>query len=288
MFSHAHRKKNLLLLLALIVSLCLAPAASSQEAPDLKSLPIPPDLKSQVQLSIDLGRELYWQDKASAIGTDALMEKLGTLEGKGLIGYITVREGNDVGKPLPSFLVLFFTGGDFPKISYRIRVPMVQGQKPQVEALPVAEEPNAGILNLFRARQTALKALQPFHQPINPVVLPAEAVGQKGVLVELLAGTNKPDIVVLGKHYRVIVSEDGRQVQQVMPLSKTMLELKKDNNTVALFVTHLVTDYPLETHVFASMLNNIDICVGTQRGIWLVKKDAIALSSLDVPGKENK
>ena len=193
MFSHAHRKKNLLLLLALIVSLCLAPAASSQEAPDLKSLPIPPDLKSQVQLSIDLGRELYWQDKASAIGTDALMEKLGTLEGKGLIGYITVREGNDVGKPLPSFLVLFFTGGDFPKISYRIRVPMVQGQKPQVEALPVAEEPNAGILNLFRARQTALKALQPFHQPINPVVLPktAEAVGQIFLWNCLPARTNR-------------------------------------------------------------------------------------------------
>jgi hypothetical protein len=260
----------------------------SQETPDSKSLPIPADLRSKIQLSIDLGRELYWQDKASAIGTDMLLEKLGTLEGKGLLGYLTIREGDDAGKPLPSWLVLFFTGGEPPKISYRIRIPMEQGKKPELVELPVAWEHDPTILTMFRARQTAIRALQPFDQPINPVILPASAVGQTGILVELLAGTNKPDIVVFGKHYRVLVSEDGRQVRQIMPLSKGILELNKDKNTVALFVTHIVTDYPMETHVFASMLHNIDIYVVTQRGTWLVRKDSVVLTSLDVPGKGAK
>jgi len=262
--------------------------ASSQEPLSEKALPVPPELVSRIQQSIKLGRELYLQDKASATGTDALLEKIGSLEGKGLLGYITVREGDNAGYPLPSWLVVFFTGSDVPEIAYRIRIPMEQGQKPQVDVLPSPEHANPGLLNLFRARQTALKAAQPFDQPINPAVFPAEIIGQKGVLVELLAGTNKPDIVVIGKHYRVIVSEDGKQVQQIMPLSKGILELKRDANTVALFVTHLVTDYPLETHVFASMLNSIDIYVRTQRGTWLVKGDSIMLVSNEMQNSKKE
>ena len=80
---------------AVILWAVAAAAASSKQAPPPKALPIPPDLAPQIQLSIDLGRELYFQDKASAIGTDALLEKLGSLEGKGLAGYLTVQEGDD-------------------------------------------------------------------------------------------------------------------------------------------------------------------------------------------------
>ncbi|MBZ5537203.1 MAG: hypothetical protein LAO31_14710 [Acidobacteriia bacterium] len=127
-----------------------------------------------------------------------------------------------------------------------------------------------------------------FIQPINPAVLPADAIGQKGVLVELLAGTDKSNTVVIGKHYRVIVSEDGRQVLQITPLSKGIVELSKDKDTVALYVTHIVTDYPLESHVFASMVNHVNIYVQTQRGLWLVKGDSIALVSRDTPPTKEK
>jgi len=118
---------------------------------------------------------------------------------------------------------------------------------------------------------------------MNPVVLPAGVIGEEGVLVELLAGTEKADTVVLGKHYRVIVTSDGRRVKRIMPLSRGILELAKDTSAVALTVSHIVTDYPLETHVFSSMLNHVPIYVGTERGVWLVKGDSISLLSSDVP-----
>ena len=108
------------------------------------------------------------------------------------------------------------------------------------------------------------------------------------MLVELLAGTDKSNTVVIGKHYRVIVSEDGRQVLQITPLSKGIVELSKDKDTVALYVTHIVTDYPLESHVFASMVNHVNIYVQTQRGLWLVKGDSIALVSRDTPPTKEK
>src|SRR5712664_1004201 len=101
---------------------------------------------------------------------------------------------------------------------------------------------------------------------------------------ELLAGTKKPKTVVFGKHIRVIVSPDGMRVKSVTPLSETELELSAQsvNGTpAALTVTHLVTDYPLETHVFASMSSRLPLYVGTSRGTWLVDYDSIQL--LDFP-----
>jgi len=74
------------------------------------------------------------------------------------------------------------------------------------------------------------------------------------------------------------------RVKSVTPLSKTELELSAQsvNGTpAALTVTHLVTDYPLETHVFASMSSRLPLYVGTSRGTWLVDYDSIQL--LDLP-----
>ena len=46
----------------------------------------------------------------------------------------------------------------------------------------------------------------------------------------------------------------------------------------ATVVSHVVTDYPLETHVFVSLLHkNAPIYVATRRGTWLVIGDKITL-----------
>jgi hypothetical protein len=44
----------------------------------------------------------------------------------------------------------------------------------------------------------------------------------------------------------------------------------------ALTITHLVTDYPLETHVFTSLLVRLPVYVLTSRGTWRVNGDQIA------------
>jgi hypothetical protein len=118
---------------------------------------------------------------------------------------------------------------------------------------------------------------------------PAGGLGESGdILVELLAGTDKTDTVVLGKHIRVLVSADGTRVKSVTPLSKGALEMSTRHEggpVKALFVTEIVTDYPVETHVFASMFSGLPLYVATARGNWLVDGDSIRLvSARDNPG----
>src|SRR5262249_32181266 len=130
-------------------------------------------------------------------------------------------------------------------------------------------EASDGLLLLFRARQAALAATPRNGQPLNPVVLPGAALGQKGILVYLLAGTTQPGEMVFGIHHRVLVSEDGTRVVASTPLSKTALVVS-DRNLPAgarpegAYVTHLMTDWPLETHVLVSLMHhNRPIYVGT-------------------------
>jgi hypothetical protein len=277
------RARILILILLISIPWLLHP----QESSPTKTLPIPADLAAQVQQSIDLGHTLYLIDMASAIGTDMLQKKLGTSDANGIGGYLTVQDADSAGKALSSFLVLFFTNEVTPRIAYRIHVSLKQDKTAQIEEVQPPQPADSRVLKLIRARQTAIKAV-PFQQPINPVVLPAEVIGQKGILVELLAATNKPGILVLGKHYRVIIADDGQEIKSITPLSKGILELstvdERGARAAGLWATHLVTDYPLETHVFASLLNKVPLAVGTSRGVWLVNQGTIVLISKDVPG----
>jgi hypothetical protein len=103
--------------------------------------------------------------------------------------------------------------------------------------------------------------------------------GESGVLVYLLAGTTKAKVAVFGKHYRALVATGSNQVTYLKELTKSVLEVPLEENgqsPVALTVTHLVTEYPLETHVFTSLLLDLPVYVATSRGMWRVNGDQIA------------
>jgi hypothetical protein len=183
----------------------------------------------------------------------------------------------------PAYFVFFFTAGDDPHIAYRIHVPLEPGAKPSIEEFKPPKSASDGQRLLIHARQTAIRALPEVVQPINPVVMPGRAVGEDGVLVYLLAGTKRAGVAVFGKHYRVLVSPDGGTVKRFEPLSKAILEvplapseLPPGAEPAGLMVSHLVTDYPLETHVFASLLHKMPVFVATSRGNWRVNGDHIS------------
>ncbi len=69
-------------------------------------MPIPADLAPRIQESIDVGRLLYLLDKASAIGTDVLRDRIPDFRSRGLGGWITLQNGDETGKSLDSFSVL--------------------------------------------------------------------------------------------------------------------------------------------------------------------------------------
>ena len=254
---------------AVVLATATAVAAAVPE-----TLPIPDDLRARIEQSVGVGQAIYLQDGMAARATDALTARLGSLREQGLGGYLTVQEAGPDGRPGPSWLTLFFTSESTPRLKYRVRVPAAGDQAPTVEPVSPPEAMPESTQVLIRARRTALSAAEPLQQPMNPVVLPAAVIGKAGILVYLIAGTTTPNVAVLGQHIRVVVSDDGGRVLELDRLSKSRMEMStaeaRSGGQKALAVTHLVTDYPLETHVFASLLHRLPIYVGTSRGIWCV------------------
>jgi len=260
------------------LGLLLVIGCASQAPPRSEGLPIPPALKPHVTRSFELGHELYLHDWMAARGTDALVEKLGSLDGRGLGGYLPLQEADAVGVPLSSWVVIFYTDEPLPRIAYQVRLWESGEPSPVVEDFDPPKAADDGFLRLIRARQAAIDSLALKPQPLNPVVVPGEWFDEPGSIVYLIAATTRPNVAVLGQHFRVFVSEDGKTVRRVEPLSKSILEVPFADDAVSIWVTHLITDWPLETHVLASLICGKTLYVGTEDGaVWRVDGEAIAL-----------
>jgi hypothetical protein len=259
-----------------------------------KIYPIPVDLRDDVQRSIDYGTALYLQDKAASRGTDVMFEHVPRPQDEGLGGYLAIRDGTADGKPttLPAtWSVFFYTNEDQPRVKFLVHVPFSNVFKPTFEKFDPPRHDEA-VEYLAKIRDAAVKAAAPFKQKINPAILPAGTFGQEpgDSLVELLAGTEKTNTVVLGKHFRVIVSRNG-EVRSVTPLSKDILELStvapNGARPEAIVVSELVADYPLETHYLASLQAKLPLYVGNARGTWLVDGEHGRIDLIE-PAKADK
>jgi hypothetical protein len=266
------------LALAFAVGCARTPAQAPAPPPAGEASAVPAELRAQIERSQRLGRALYIQDKAAAIASDVLFEHVASPQERGVRGYLTIREAGAE----PAFLTFFYTNEDPPRIAFRIRVPMASHVKPSFEALDPPAPTTAGLRTLIRARHTALAALPADHrQPVNPVLLPGDG-GR--VLIYLLAGTKRANVAVFGKHYRAQVSPDGSELVSFEPLSNSALEVPlpapaadPGHRPVGLVVSQVVTDYPLETHVFVSLQHKMPVYVATARGNWRVDGEAITL-----------
>lgn len=254
-----------------------------------ESVPIPEELRGAIEQAQRLGAAIYLQDVAAAIGTDVARAHLRPQDSRSVAGYVTVFDAA-TDPPTDARFVFFFTATDPPELICRVRVPLWPSGEPTFEAFAprVAAAPGAQLL--IRARRTAIVALGASAQPQNIVILPANLVGEDGILVYLLAGSPRNDVAVFGKHHRVLISPDGTAVTRFEPLSRTAIEIPRQSpdmpagSTLAgLWVTHLVTEWPLETHVFASLLYRTQVFVGTARGQWCVDGDKISFMGQGPP-----
>lgn len=134
----------------------------------------------------------------------------------------------------------------------------------------------------YAARRTAIEAVRKFlTRTYNFEVLDDPERG--GFLVYALASTHEANEVMIGGHYRVTVSADGKTAQQVDALSRSMLILNKQSqevpkgaNVVGFSMSHLVSKTPVETHVFASLLHHVPLFVGTMdKQVWSVSEGKI-------------
>ena len=261
----------------------------SPQADEPTSIPIPNELQEKINLSEKLGAELYINDKMAIIGTDLMLEKLSNSQKADICGYIVYREDNGQGQPTGYWWVEFFVDKSEPKVGYLVQItpPRTSGRATtEFKEVTPPKKPSDGELVFYRAVRTALAAIpdRP-NQSANPVILPGAWIAEDGILVYLLAATKKDNTVVFGKHYRVLVSMDGRSAKKVEPLTKTALEspiapATSEGATPFLYVTHLLGDYPLETHVFISLLHHRALYVNTEKYIWRVIEGKVSLVSL--------
>jgi hypothetical protein len=248
-----------LVALGLVLTVCAAPAIGSDDA-------------SEVERAEKIGRLIFEKDRAAWVATDALMSEIEGENRPGIIGWMTVEHDG-------GWLVQFVGGNpDDPCVLCEVPVSESAGtpRRPQ-ECEPLGEQSVA----MFRARQSAIAAMtERCSDRYNTIVLPSELIGSPGGwLVYLLAATTVPGEMVFGGHYRASVSSDGRTVNKLEPLSKGCLTMPppSEDRAVAAVVSHVLTDTPIETHVFLSLSHGKPIYVVTDRGMWRVQDGGVQL-----------
>lgn len=219
----------------------------------------------------DVGKALYAKDRAARLATDRLMENGQLLSG--LRGWVTLPSDGDwrvvfveeEGEAYCSRMsVLVDENGAGPLGRSETCEPLTSEQRP-----------------MFLARQAALSALRTrCSENYNTVVLPHEGP-EAAWAVYLLAATQEPGKVVIGGHVRVLVREGGVAIVDYQPLSNTCLTLETpssgEGKPVALMVFHVLDDHPIETHVFLSLLQKLELYVMTESAMWSVAEGRIKL-----------
>lgn len=229
-----------------------APALAQERAP----APVPVEEWSQ-QRVIAMGGAIFRQDQASSVATDALLAHLnGAPPPSGLAGWIVVEQGRD---QLVRFVRM---DGDVVRPAFDI--PVRSGRAGAVTPV-VTGELDATEQAQFRARLTAANNIGRLRcsQQLNAVVL--DDPDSDEWLVWLLTSTTDANIVPMGGNYRFRISADGSSVIRGDMLSNSCLPMPKagpdGQQPVALTVSQIVSNGPVETHVFLSLQNRMPIYV---------------------------
>jgi hypothetical protein len=224
--------------------------------------------EQQIELSRveRVGHDIYEHDRAAWLGTDALREELGDEVGLRLRGWITERDGDAV-------IVTFVSGPDSgPRALYRATL-----RGDVLTASGVAEAPLTDAqTRLFHARQTAMASpFAPCSPNYNTVVIPA--VGGEFADVYLLPGTTDANVVPVGGAYRVRVNLATTEIIETQAFSRSCLVLPFERAAVGMFMTHLATPLPTETHVFINLSFGKALFIGIGAEVWSIENGRIRL-----------
>lgn len=263
--------------LALLLGVLALPLASCHTTPPSppaeKPLPLPAGTESTVKIAEEIGRAIYEQDDLSAKATDAMRRENILQKEKCVQGWITIQREE-------GWLVRFVGKEGDEYIAYH-DVSFPSGQPAQVLTLDPPQKLPKDQVEMVSARELAIQATMPriCSGPYNPVILPANVAHAEGLVVYLLAATRTPGEIMFGGHYRVELSTTGTEVKRVLPLSKTCAHLPPSNppgsEVLAAMTTHIISDTPIETHVYLNLLHRKQIYVSTKLGNWSIEKGTI-------------
>jgi hypothetical protein len=221
-----------------------------------------------------LGQAIFEQDDYAARATDIILEKVGgpeKLVKEKIVGWIVVKRGKTV--------VVRFAKKDDANLRPAYDVTFDSRKKGTLKVAADKTYPENELVQ-FKARQLAIRNIPKLHsRSYNTVVLPDPA--GRGFLVYVLAATDDANKIIVGGHYRFSISEKGDKILRTDPLFKSFLVIdkkeladkaaKEGTKALGYFVTNLVSELPLETHVFLSLTQKLPFVVTAPSGnIWMV------------------
>ena len=255
---------------------CHAPVLAQSVPPALT--PVPPSVPTLVPIAewplskiSAMGQEIYRQDVAAWVATDALLERFGGSPPPGLRGWIVVPDGENQR--------VRFVALDDESVRPGWDVVVTNGRAGAVEIVTDGVLTDQELAR-YRARQTAAANIGRLRCAPNMNSVVADDPDSDGWLVWLLTSTTDNNIVPMGGHYRFTISADGMTVLQRDQLSNSCVTVAKDarpsdSQPVSLFITQIVSQSPVETHVFLSLQNQLPIYVGVGAKVYEVNGTVI-------------
>lgn len=256
------RLSRLILLVAGLGFFIALSAPNLATARQTNPAPVPIEEWSLDKIS-RLGVEIFEQDRAAWLATDVLMAGIQTgalADGR---GWIVVP---DPGGRKVRFVVQHDDG------PYRARWDVVVGPEGAGPLVPLGDG-DAGVelkpeeAAQFQARQTAMDNIGRLRCSRNLNTVVFDDPDSDGWLVWLLTSTEDTKIIPVGGHYRFRISTNGKTVLRRDMLSNGCFNAERPSDEVtsqALFFTQIVSNGPVETHVFLSILNHLPIYIMTR------------------------
>lgn len=254
---------------SIAVSLVLGVVASSAAVaqPAKPRAPSPAPIRTFDVATLEgFGREIYEQDVAAWVATDAMRAMPG-FNAERLVGWVVVRR--DDGR-----LVRFLKAdGDELVPGYDIEVDAARRAKVSATNLaPVTDSEVA----MFTARQTAIQKVSKRCRAGYNTATIADPE-KPGWIVWLLAPMPSAQAYAIGGHFRVSVTADGREATAVDELSNSCFVMDNANvpkgaKPAMAVVTHMVSPTPVETHVFAQLqMKQPLVVVVSEKMAWIVE-----------------
>lgn len=200
-----------------------------------------------------LGYELYLRDIVASRATDAALATE-NFSSSGVRGWIVVPQ-ND------GYLTRFINQSGDSVVDVFVDPFSDSLPKSVVENSPpksLGERESA----MWRARQLgSQQRFTPCSDRYNSVILPVSDDPSSDWYVYLLAATIDPTEIMLGGHHRYRIDPTGSTVLAHLAMTKSCISTTFVKSMAMLSVSHIVTNKPLETHVYLSHLHGLSVGV---------------------------
>lgn len=233
-----------------------------------------PSYEAEIQNVVNLGELILEFDNSAWTATDTMLSNESFFEKtkSKLRGWVTL--------PIPQGSQTVFVGLDDDSFKAFAEFSTTGRKTTQSKFYEDGRDLTEDERLFWQVRQTTTGQLESICEDfpnINTIVIPVPNDSKGRFYGYTFSSSKKWDEIVLGLHFRHLISADGKTVQSSKSFSNTCFAVTaqgfpEDVQAVGAMATYLKGPYPEEHYVFASLSRNIPIYVGTTENnrIWEV------------------